>query len=443
MRVLSFVRLRAALALMLMCGLMIAILVSSCGRVAPSYEPGTITVTSTPAGAAIFIDNTNTGEITPFSFEELVANRYEIAVELDGFFADPVSSTVDLTPAANVTRDFILNSQAPTLLTVTSDPAGAEIFINGSTTGEVTPATLSGLDAGDNLVSLELAGKYIAPANFTVNVVAHETTVLPVETFAFRSKKVVMMEGFSNVDCAGCPELANNVEALMHTPGYGLDQVLYCKFSMFWPGINDPHYQYNTAENTDRQEYYVTFFGGIPVLSIQGAKVTGTGEGNTPTAGEMEVLLTEALDDVPGFLIDISADFTNSDVTLETTITAIEDVNLSGHTLYIALVQDFLEYDEAPGSENETIFHWLFRDRVDTLPTLSNLTAGQVLTFNESLIRAEWDLETLHVIAFVQEDASKTIKQAGISSTNLPSPAPASKFLNNPKSNSIPGEIRP
>ncbi|MCP4456337.1 MAG: hypothetical protein GY809_33185, partial [Planctomycetes bacterium] len=93
----------------------------------------------------------------------------------------------------------------------------------------------------------------------------------------------------------------------------------------------------------------------------------------------------------------------------------------------IALVQDFLEYEEAPGSEGETEFHWLFRDRVDTLPTLGNMTSGQTVTFNETVNRGEWGLETLHVIAFVQNDATKAILQAGLSTTSAP--APATLFL--------------
>ncbi len=424
MRAFPFVTLRASLALVLMCGLMtVLLLVSSCGRVAPTVEPGSITITSTPSGATIFFDGEDTGEITPFVFSELIPDLYVVAVEMEGFFA-PDSETLNLGPADHVTQNFALSSDAPTQLLVTSNPAGAAIFMDGNDTGEVTPATISGLEAGDVTVSLNLDGRYVSPAGYTVTIVEHETTELPIDTFIFRSKKTVMVEGFSNVDCAGCPELATNVEALMHLDGYELDRVLYCKFSMFWPSALDPHYRQNIDENNARKDYYISDLGGgIPMMTIEGSRVTGSGPNNTPTASEMATMIDVVLDQVPGFLIDITADFSNTTVPLSATVTAMEDVDLTGHTLYIALVQDFLEYEEAPGNQGETEFHWLFRDRVDTLPTLGAMTTGQTVTFDETVNRDDWDLDTLHVIAFVQNDVTRAILQAGISTTAAPSPA--------------------
>ena len=426
LRTSAFVRLQAFVAFVLMCGLVVGMLmISSCGRVAPTYEPGTITVTSTPPGANIIIDAQDTGEITPFSFTELVANRYEVAVTMDGFFVTPVSTTVDLTPAAHVTREFALSNLAPTLLTITSDPPGAAISINGSDTGEVTPATLTDLEAGDHVVALDLAGKYVSPASYTVSVVAHETTDLPSDTFTFRNKKIVMMEGFSSVNCPGCPQMAINVEGLQHTAAYGLDSVLYCKFNMSWPGT-DPHNQLNITENEDRRAFYSVI--SIPQLNIDGEKKLGSGPNNTPDTNDMIPFIDAALLEVPGFLIDITADFTNSDVPVTTTLTAMEDVDLTDHTLYIALVRDLIEYETAPGNQGETEFHWLFFDRVDDLPTLSAMTTGETSVFNETLTRGEWDISTLYVVAFVQNNSTKSILQAGISSTATP-PAPAALFL--------------
>ena len=412
------------LALMLLIGLL---LTSSCGREAPYYEPGSIKVTSTPDGADIIFDGDDTGENTPHTFSELEANRYEISVVLEGYFPEPVSTTVDLHPAEHVVRDFVLSSEAPTELTVNSNPEGAAIFIDGDDTGEVTPATISGLEAGDVEVQLVAEGMYVAPASFTATVVANENTELPIETFALRWKKTVMLEGFSNVECGGCPQLAENVEAFMHDSGYGLDQAIYCKFSMSWPLNADPFYQYNTSENNARMTYYQTELGaGIPVLTLDGAKITGTGENNTPISGEITPLVETALLAEPGFLIDVTADFTNASIPAEVTLTAMQDVDLTGYTLYIALVQSYFLSEAA--YQDVVDFHWLFRDRVDTLPTLSAMTTGQALVFNETLVRSDWDLDTMHVVAFVQNDATKEILQAGITATTAH--AAASLFIN-------------
>ena len=438
LRAFSFAQPKVILGLVLVLGLF---LVASCGREAPYYEPGSIEVTSTPDGAAIWLDGEDSGEITPFTFAELEANRYEISVVLDGFFPDPVSTTVDLHPAEHVVRDFVLNSEAPTQLTVTSTPPGSAIFIGGTDTGEVTPATISDVTPGDVEVQLVRQDMYISPSSFTVTVVAHEDNIVPDDTFTLRYKKVAMLEGFSNVDCGGCPELADNVEALMHTQGYGLDRAIYCKFSMSWPNGNDPFYQYNTGENNNRMTYYQTELGaGIPVLTLDGIKAEGTSANGTPFAPEIATMVDAVLLEEPGFLIDVTADFSNNTVATEVTLTAMEDVDLTGHTLYIALVQSYVLSDEA--FQDVVDFHWLFRDRVDSSPTLSALTSGQTVVFNETLVRSDWDLDTLHVIAFVQNDATKAIPQAGITTTT--EHAPASLFNNDETTNSpILGGNRP
>ena len=236
------------------------------------------------------------------------------------------------------------------------------------------------------------------------------------------------MEGFSSVNCPGCPQMAINVEGLQHLDGYGLDEVLYCKFNMSWPGT-DPHNQLNEEENEDRRAFYSVI--SIPQLNIDGEKKLGSGPNNTPDTNDMIPFIDAALLEVPGFLIDITADFTNSDVPVTTTITAMEDVDLTDHTLYIALVRDLIEYETPPGNQGETEFHWLFFDRVDNLPTLGALTTGETAVFNETLTRGEWDISTLYVVAFVQNNSTKAILQAGLSSTVAP--APAALFLDDNK----------
>ncbi|PID79183.1 hypothetical protein CSB20_11325 [bacterium DOLZORAL124_64_63] len=416
---------------------------ASCGRVEPTYEPGQLEVTSTPAEALIYIDGVLQEQTTPHTFI-LDANRYEVSVAMDGYFADPPSSTVNLGPAERVVRHFTLSNDAPTILTVLSSPEGASVYLNAESEPRgVTPLDITLDDASPVDISLALDGYYVAPATLSVTPTAHETTVVPADSFHLRSSKTVMMEGLSNVNCGGCPDLATNVHAFMHDGGIGLDRALYMKYSMNYPTPNDPHYRYNEIENADRGVYYQNYQGtGIPVLVIDGEKATGTAANNTPNDQEIAVLVNDALaGDRPGFLIDCEADFTNTTVPVTVSVTAMEDVDLSNLTLYVALVQDYIHYDDAPGSQGETDFHWIFRDRLDTLPTLANMTAGQVLTYEGDLTRGEWDLSTLHIIAFAQDDATKTIYQAGISA--MTEKAPAALFVADPTDRQALREDRP
>jgi len=54
--------------------------------------PGTLELTSTPAGAAIVLDGEDTGEETPATFEELPPGEHTISLTLDGF--EPAEQTV-------------------------------------------------------------------------------------------------------------------------------------------------------------------------------------------------------------------------------------------------------------------------------------------------------------------------------------------------------------
>ena len=68
-----------------------AFLGTGCGREAPVYAPGAISVTSVPPGAAILFDGVDTGEITPHTFADLPANRYRVTVSLPAYGVSAVT----------------------------------------------------------------------------------------------------------------------------------------------------------------------------------------------------------------------------------------------------------------------------------------------------------------------------------------------------------------
>ena len=79
---------------------------ASCGREAPTFGPGDVTVSSSSAGASIFIDGTDTGQITPYSFVGLEANLYNFSAQLPEFISTPTSLPVDLRPLDNISLEF-------------------------------------------------------------------------------------------------------------------------------------------------------------------------------------------------------------------------------------------------------------------------------------------------------------------------------------------------
>jgi sugar lactone lactonase YvrE len=99
--------------------------------------PGSIYVTSDPSGAAIRLDGIDTGQVTPFGFNSINPSDHSVDVRLAGYF--PASKMVTVTADATTTADFPLRIPQTGSLAVSSTPAGAEIWINGQDTGQVTP----------------------------------------------------------------------------------------------------------------------------------------------------------------------------------------------------------------------------------------------------------------------------------------------------------------
>lgn len=406
--------------------LLLLLLASGCGREAPSYAPGTLTVTSDPAGAAIFIDGRDTGETTPFTFADMPAAAYEVGVALPPYLSTPGSRIVTVAPLGHADADFSL---VLTALTVASEPAGARITLDGLDTGLVTPAEI-GVEPGLHRLALDLDGFRFLPGELAMDVAAGEILEIPASAFMARSLRTVLLEGFSNIFCQGCPELSANLHALQLTEGYGLDRVLVLKFSMSWPLRADPHYQYNVPENDGRLLYYgPEEIIALPTLYADGA-LQGSA-GNPPGPGSLRDLVDLALLGDPGFFIDVEADFTLPTVPVTVTLTALDgEVDLTGTTLFVALTQDQVDYLEPPVEPNlgETTFYWLFRDMADQPPSPGALGSGSPLVMTLDVVRGDWDPASCAVIAFVQDQATRAVLQAGSTATPPLSAAPADTY---------------
>jgi PKD repeat protein len=136
-------------------------------------EPGSIAVTSTPAGAAVWLDGEDTGKVTPITLENVPVGDHVVTLKLDGYAA----ASAPVTVVSGETAEVIFELTTLTGdLTVTSTPVGAAIFIDGADTGEVTNTTLDGIAVGEHTVTLRKDG--YADAVAVVTIVYNETATL-------------------------------------------------------------------------------------------------------------------------------------------------------------------------------------------------------------------------------------------------------------------------
>ncbi len=113
---------------------------------------GTVTITSTPDQASVFIDGREVGN-TPLALTK-TEGSYTVRVESDGCI--PVERTVRVVKQKKNRAHFKL-AQRPGGIQVTSKPAGADVFINSEKRG-VTPCTVEALEPGKYTLRLEKAG---------------------------------------------------------------------------------------------------------------------------------------------------------------------------------------------------------------------------------------------------------------------------------------------
>ncbi|HWQ21144.1 MAG TPA: PEGA domain-containing protein, partial [Clostridia bacterium] len=112
-----------------------------------------LVVTSTPAGATVLLDGTAKG-VTPLTIVGLKPRNYAVVVSLKGYAA--ISRTVDLSDPTQAAQDFSL-VQAFGKLSITSDPTGAQVFLDGKAYG-VTPLKIDPFPVGNYSLTLKLEG---------------------------------------------------------------------------------------------------------------------------------------------------------------------------------------------------------------------------------------------------------------------------------------------
>lgn len=138
----------------------------------PEKETGTLTATSSPPGAALFINGEETEYTTNLTIPDMPVGSYAVSVahphyeEADEQWVDV---TADETTAVHFALQPLMGS-----LSVTSDPAGAQVFIDGVDTKMTTDALLNDVIIGEHTISIRLAG--YRDEIQTVTVTEDETT---------------------------------------------------------------------------------------------------------------------------------------------------------------------------------------------------------------------------------------------------------------------------
>jgi phage replication-related protein YjqB (UPF0714/DUF867 family) len=126
---------------------------------------GNISFASTPSGAEIFIDNTDTGQKTPSSVSGIMEGTHSYKLSTTGYYDATGSVTVVGDQTSSVTETLVLKVGN---VAFSSTPSGAEIFVDGMDTNHLTPATITNLTEGTHSYILKLSGYYDYMGSVTI-----------------------------------------------------------------------------------------------------------------------------------------------------------------------------------------------------------------------------------------------------------------------------------
>jgi eukaryotic-like serine/threonine-protein kinase len=117
--------------------------------------PGQLAIDSTPQGAQVQVDGrSDPSYVTPFVLTSIQPGPHSITVSRPGYTTDTRSVTVT---SANRATTVIHLAQLMATLIVKSDPAGANIYVDGRDVGPKTPAQVS-IDKGQHVVLVRMSG---------------------------------------------------------------------------------------------------------------------------------------------------------------------------------------------------------------------------------------------------------------------------------------------
>jgi hypothetical protein len=142
-------------------------------QLSPSAQTGNIQVVSTPSGAMVTLDRSQSAN-TPYTFYNIPVGTHEVSVYMSGYQTWYSSLNVNEKQTSYV--NAVLQSVVTTgTLSVSSSPSGAAVYVDGIYQG-VTSTTVGNLVPGSHSVKLTKAG--YQDWTGTVSIAAGSTTYL-------------------------------------------------------------------------------------------------------------------------------------------------------------------------------------------------------------------------------------------------------------------------
>jgi len=219
------------------------------------------------------------------------------------------------------------------------------------------------------------------------------------------SPRMTLLEHMTNASCPPCAA---------YNPGYQdllmqrlNDDIIPITYRAWYPG-SDVMYSQNSAMHQNRVQYYGT--PGVPNVRVQ-----GTFDTNPSALAGISTEIDKYLGTMSPITIQIEE--TKSGSNLDFKVTVSSDDALANKTLRIAVVEYYHYYDAA-GSNGEQDFYFIVREMFPNASGQSitiDAGASQEFDYSYSINASMYNKDQMYIVAFVQDDATKSVLQAGTS----------------------------
>ncbi len=385
--------------------LIIFFFIISCGVKQPidsivqKKQKGQIYVTSSPVqGAAIILDDQVTGLTTPDTLKDVPIGKHTVRVFLDGFQATSDSLVIEVKPNLVTHVHFEMRKIITTvMLKLNSDPPGATIFLDGQNTSKRTPDTLK-IESGTH--TLKLLKNGFLETDTTITVAQKDTVVL---TLSLPILQRVLFESFANVSCVPCVAATENMVKFSEQhlePNY-----VIMEYFANWPSPNDPFYKAAPKDVDARVIFYNV--QTLPTVKLQGT--ISVDANNYDEIQENFLKATQNQKALVGISIEKQLHGDQLHVTVELFDYGV-GLNNKNFRLFVAIAEDSIHLNSAPGSNGIKDFEWVFRG---FLSDRDGDELSKMLFTYERNWPADWQFDKCRIIAFIQDVQNKQIIQTG------------------------------
>lgn len=229
-----------------------------------------------------------------------------------------------------------------------------------------------------------------------------------------QSTRLVLAEEFTQ---ASCPPCATQNPAFNTLLDANPTKVVAIKYQTNWPGV-DPM-NTNTQPNVGTRVSYYSVTG-VPSAFMDGTAQTGASYSGAPANWTQAKLNTRAAIASPfnlGVTHYLSSDADSIFISIDISASLAVNGNLVAH---VAVIEREIIFCSAPGTNGEKDFLGVMQMMLPnasgtTLASAWTVSQSQQLTFAAALPGYIYDKNRLAVVAFIQDNTSKEVHQAGYS----------------------------